>query len=1006
VLRLSVRPHRSDFTTSSQLAHVSVIVPFRNAAAWLPATLASLAEQRGVAYELVAVDDASSDGSAEVLRRCWHQLGSPAPLRLLAAGAPGGVSMARNRGWRAARAELVAFLDADDLCLGQRLALQSQRLLREPGLGQVLCGWRRLPQAAAAGAAAAEGCEVRPWQEGAGFDPEAAFRFKAVLPSAWMLRRSALELVGGFDPGLGHAEDVDLLLRLALAGVRGAWVEQVLCGYRVHGGGASRRLRPQTQGLLWVLSRALQALPMGHPLRQQQRELLLGARSWSAWKAWSEGEGDLALELWRSAWGASPLGPARTWLHLAQAVESGATREGHPWRGSELLADPVWRRLEAHVLAGLQRPQRDQAPIGGPADHGMGWGLLAHGYHRAGLELWQQQLAAELQALAAAAAEAPWSPMRLQREWCPPLQPTSAAAQNPQPQEPPPAATAATATDTAATETTAIDTTVTDTAVIDTAVIDTAAVTTAAAETVAMATAATATAAIESEAIEPGEAALWAVRRQALAWCEALLAWRGGAEPQQRLLEDLAALLTAWARLCWHQHGDAASPRLEQAFALRSDPALLRALARLYRAAAGSGAAALEQLADRLASPGDGEAEPVSVVGAAALADLPQPLAVGGSCRGPSCSDCGLASVAAWERRSLAEGCELWIPPFTDPLAGPEPELGPERLPGGRAWLRPPLASPWGMSAAVTVADRQGQRQPHLCRRYPHPWPACPLTAAMPQEAEPPGPPLELEGSVLAVADLSAEVHYHWLLEQLPRLGRALAALTDQERRQVRVWHNGGEDPRRLQMLQQGLGLAPERLIDARRQPHIRAEQLLVPPFSGRFGWPPPGAQRWLRRQLLPREAHRAAAPPGRRLWLSRGRSSRRPVWGEAALLERLAAEGLALEPVDLGAMPLPKQARLVQEATLVVAPHGGAMAALVFAQPGTRVLELHQPRYAPPYFHAIVQERNLRYARCEQPAEAPALYRELVFEGPLLEPIQLDPSRCIAALRALTTSP
>lgn len=1006
-----------------------------------------------MAYELVAVDDASSDGSAEVLRRCWHQLGSPAPLRLLAAGAPGGVSMARNRGWQAARAALVAFLDADDLCLGQRLAAQAERLLREPGLGQVLCGWRRLPEAPAAGAAPAEGCEVRPWQEGAGFDPEAAFRLKAVLPSAWMLRRSALELVGGFDPGLRHAEDVDLLLRLALAGVRGAWVEEVLCGYRVHGGGASRRLRPQSQGLLWVLSRALQGLPSGHPLRQQQRELLLGARSWSAWKAWSEGEGDLALELWRSAWGASPLGPARTWLHLAQAVESGAAREGHPWRGPELLADPDWRRLEAHVLAGLRRPEREQAPLGGPTDHGMGWGLLAHGYRRAGLELWQQQLAGELQALAAADAEAPWSPARLRQQWCPPLDPRSAAAQNPHQRDLLPAA--AEAAEAVAVEATAIDTAAIDTAAIDTAATDTAAVGPAAGETAGMEAVALGAAAAEAvaaqaagAAVEPqwqagqapgpvpppagdavaaagsdpppqlpggmphaeaagtGEAALWAVRRRALAWCEDLLAWDGGAEPQQRLLEDLAALLTAWARLCWHQHGDAASPRLEQAFALRSDPALLRALARLHRAHAGSGAAALEQLADRLASPSDGEAEPVSVVGAAALADLPEPLAVGGRCRGPSCSDCGLASVAAWERRSLAEGCELWIPPFTDPLAGPEPDLCPEPLPGGRAWVRPPLASPWGMSAAVTVADRQGQRQPHLCRRYPHPWPACPLTAAMPEEAEPPGSPLELEGRVLAVADLSAEVHYHWLLEQLPRLGRALAALTDRERSQVRVWHNGGEDPGRLQMLQQGLGLAPERLIDARRHPHIRAEQLLVPPFSGRFGWPSPRAQRWLRRQLLPMEAHRAAVAPGRWLWLSRGRSSRRPVWGEAALLERLAAAGLPLESVDLGALPLTEQARLVQEAAVVVAPHGGAMAALVFARPGTRVLELHQPRYAPPYFHAIVQDRNLRYARCEQPAEAPALYRELVFEGPLLEPIQLDPSRCVAALRALTTLP
>lgn len=946
-----------------------MIVPFRNAAAWLPATLASLAEQRGVAYELVAVDDGSTDGSGEVLRRCWNQLGNPAPLRLLEAGPPGGVSTARNRGWQAAAAPLVAFLDADDLCLGQRLAAQAARLREEPGLGQVLCGWLRMPRNPHPGVAGGEAIEVRPWQEGAGFEPEAAFRWKAVLPSAWMLRRSALELVGGFRPGLGHAEDVDLLLRLAMAGVRGAWVEEVLCGYRVHSDGASRRLRPQAEALLWVLRRALQDLPAGHPLRQQEQQLLLGARSWSAWKAWSEGDGDLALELWREAWRASPLGPVRTWLHLAQAVESGAAREGHPWRASELLADAHWRRLEEQVLAELNPPERPAAPTSGPADPARVWGLLAHGYHQAGLELWRQQLAAELEALADLDASAPWHPARLRQEWQ--THPSTAAERQADPQLSSGGPHAPSSPNPPQPERS------------------------------------------QPDGAEAGD--VMAVRLRALAWCEALLAWGGGSEPQQRLLDGLAALLTDWARLCWRQNGDVAIPRLEKAFALRPDPALLRALARLYRPQASTGAAALQQLADRLISAAGAEGT-ARVAGAAALAQRPEPLPVGGTCRGPACLDCGLASVAAWERRSLSEGCELWIPPFTDPLAGPPPDGCPQALPDGRAWLRPPLGSPWGTSAAVMVADADGQPLPHLCRRYPHPWPACALATtkpreavamAEPREAEPLSAPLQLEGSVLAVVDLSAEIHYHWLLEQLPRLGQALASLPAEQRAQVRVWHNGGEDPRRLETLRQLLDLEPSRLIDARRHPHIQAERLLVPPFSGRFGWPPLWAQHWLRRRLLPERPHEEEPPSqGRWLWLSRGATPRRPVWGEAAVLEQLAAQGLRMEAVDLGAMPLAQQARLLDEASVVVAPHGGALAALVFARPGTRVLELHPPHYAPPYFHAIVQARDLRYARCVQPADTPALYRELVFEGPLVEPIHLDPARCAAALRALTTLP
>ena len=109
---------------------------------------------------------------------------------------------------------------------------------------------------------------------------------------------------------------------------------------------------------------------------------------------------------------------------------------------------------------------------------------------------------------------------------------------------------------------------------------------------------------------------------------------------------------------------------------------------------------------------------------------------------------------------------------------------------------------------------------------------------------------------------------------------------------------------------------------------------------------------------------------------------------------------------MDLADLGLREQAQVVSEAELVVAPHGGALASLVFARSGTRVMELHQPRYAPPYFHGIVQAQALRYARCVMPAEAPCLYQDLVFEGPLCEPISLDPDRCAQALRGLLSHP
>jgi GT2 family glycosyltransferase len=897
------------------MPRVSIVMPFRDGARWLAEALASLAEQQPFPFELIAVDDGSRDGSAALVVQLWRQLGQPAPLRSIAAGGIG-VSGARNLGWRHARASLVAFLDADDLCLPGRLRAQAELLEADPDVDHVVCGWRRfgsgLPE---------PGVAVRPWEEGAGFGLEAAFRHKAVLPSAWMLRRQVLEALEGFDPALAHAEDVDLLLRLALAGRRGAWLRQILCGYRVHPGGASARLRPQAQALLWVLGQRLRHVPTGHPLAAQGAELLFAARAWAGWKAWSGGDGALALELWRTAWGSSPLGPARTWLHLAQGVESHSRREGVPFTAEQLLADPTWRQLEAHVLAWLEQRGAARHPPGvpmGEAGHRQGWSELVFGSQGEGLRLWRAVLAQELTALAAqAAGDCRPGPLRA---WLTAVTP-----------EPDPVA---------------------------------------------------------------------AQRLRALAWLEALLVWPG--DDPAPLLQGLGVLLQDWGLLCWGVNGAAAAMRLEQAFALRPQPQGLEGLVLLHAAHAPTGALALGQLASRWPRAPEPSPWPAHA-----------PRVVGSRCEGPSCADCGLDGLlaAGWRRQRLGPGHDWWQAPAVEQAVERCPPT-PLLLPGGQAWLRPPLQSPWGTTVAVAVADGGGDPVPELCRSYPQAWPGCrlapDLVAAPDPEPRPAGEPLQLPGRVLALADLSAEVHYHWLLDQLPRLGLALEALAAEPGglEGLRLWHNGGADPLRLSALSRWLGLAPDQLIDAREHPWIQAEELLVPGFVSRFGLPSPQAQDWLRQRLLTESQRRARPGRGRRLWLGRAPSARRPVLGEEACLAHLASQGLELEVVRLDRLPLEQQAACLAEADLVVAPHGGALANLVFAAPGTVVLELHQPRYAPPYFHAMVAYLGLALHRCEQPALMPELYRELVFESPLSEPIVLDGPRIAAALKTLPGCP
>ena len=140
---------------------ISVVMPVRDASLWLPVLLAALVKEWRTDFELIAIDDKSSDGSGPLLQQlCSHW--PQQRWRLLDAGGKG-VSAARNLGVKASRAPLIAFLDADDRPLPGRLSLPIQAFNNHPNLSHVHGGWWRCDSRGRKSHAA------RPWQEGAGF---------------------------------------------------------------------------------------------------------------------------------------------------------------------------------------------------------------------------------------------------------------------------------------------------------------------------------------------------------------------------------------------------------------------------------------------------------------------------------------------------------------------------------------------------------------------------------------------------------------------------------------------------------------------------------------------------------------------------------------------------------------------------------------------------------------------------------------------------------------------
>ncbi len=205
---------------------VSIVLPFRNAASTLPACLASIRRQHYTDFELLAIDDASSDASASLVRSFAEQ---DSRIRLLQPGRVGLVG-ALNLGIAAARGTLLARMDADDIMHPQRLAEQVSYLDTNPEAALVGCQVALFPpHRIQAGYR-----EYIRWQNECLTPQQIADNIYVESPFAHpsvMLRREVVEHLGGYREGC-FPEDYELWLRMHAAGFTMAKLPRVLLAWR------------------------------------------------------------------------------------------------------------------------------------------------------------------------------------------------------------------------------------------------------------------------------------------------------------------------------------------------------------------------------------------------------------------------------------------------------------------------------------------------------------------------------------------------------------------------------------------------------------------------------------------------------------------------------------------------------------------------------------------------------------------------------------------------------
>lgn len=195
---------------------VTVIVPLHDHGDVIAETLESILSQDHPPVEVVVIDDGSEDGGGDIAAAF-------SPRVRVIRQPQAGVSRARNRGLAETEGELVVFFDADDLMPAGRLRRQVAELEGDPDLdglfGDVIefrpdTGWRSEPQ-------------------------------PGRLPGSFMLRRSALDRVGGFREGGAQVEAVEWAARAADAGLDLRYVPGVTMERRLHAGNHSRATDPR-----------------------------------------------------------------------------------------------------------------------------------------------------------------------------------------------------------------------------------------------------------------------------------------------------------------------------------------------------------------------------------------------------------------------------------------------------------------------------------------------------------------------------------------------------------------------------------------------------------------------------------------------------------------------------------------------------------------------------------------------------------------------------------------
>lgn len=323
---------------------VSVIIPTFNRSAYLRQAIASVLVQSYADYEILVVNDGSTDNTDAVIAGftdarivCLQQRNA-------------GRSAARNHALIQAKGEYVAFLDDDDLYLPDKLAKQVAFLDTHREIGLVAGGAQII---------AASGASVRTWKtwlDQPCLTLPACLYSCPLLPTTVMLRRQWLEKMDHwFDTALERAEDIDIWVRLLLASCAMAWLPEIVSAYRQHSLNSQGDRERYYRSYLRILDKLYMRSDLPAPLLDERPALYAHYHVLGACQAYAEGQISTGKERLLHAAAAMPLTieghPPAMVASLVNVVQSQAAEDPAP------LINLVFDHLPS-PLANLEKHRR------------------------------------------------------------------------------------------------------------------------------------------------------------------------------------------------------------------------------------------------------------------------------------------------------------------------------------------------------------------------------------------------------------------------------------------------------------------------------------------------------------------------------------------------------------------------------------------------------------------------------------------------------------------------